>query len=193
MKEIGLFCEDDGHAQFLPPLIDRLAVSLEIEVRTHVRHAAGGAGAALTALRQYARDLTRGSVQYVDILVAAVDGNSYGPAVRKGQIERAADGYAGILVAAVPDPHIEAWFVADRTALPRVLGERGAVNVPGGRRIDYKQVVVAACRELGTLTVAGGVEYAGDIARASDLTRGGQTTPSMRSFVSDMKAALRRA
>lgn len=62
-------------------------------------------------------DLARGAEPYLDILVVAVDANCFGVRQRQNDVRKAiGDSYAGQVVVATPDPHIERWYLAVRLA-----------------------------------------------------------------------------
>lgn len=176
---------------FIEPFVVRLARTEGVGLRIIVRHSTGGAGSAIAALRQYVVDLQRGRTDYADILVVAIDANSVGVAGRRKQIQRVTGNYAGTVVMAIPDPHVEAWLLADPRALPLALGEAREIDVPA-TATNWKAELSKACSTLGTTAVAGGIEYANAIAGHMRVTVAGQNQPTIATFTSDLQAAIRR-
>lgn len=103
------------------------------------------------------------------------------------------DRYVGQLVIAVPDPHVELWYLADRRAVARVLSERFAAEVPVHKceRGRYKTALRAAFRAGGVDPVSGGVEYGEEIGRVMDLPGACRNDPALRAFVEELRRAIR--
>ena len=194
--KVGLFAEDDGHTALLSPLIERLAGDEGLQVTISERNSAGGAGMVLRSLRSYLLDLNAGREEFLDILVVARDGNCSGFTARHGEITKHVKAlYAGSLVVAVPDPHIEVWYLADPRAPSRALGGDAVAKVPTHKceRHRYKRALREAFREVGIFPVAGGVEYGSDIAGQMDLNGACRDDRSLGRFVDDLRSALRVA
>lgn len=191
-----LFAEDTGHELFVGALIRRVAAAEDVEVRVDVRNATGGQGRALVALRRYVSDLAAGRDAFVEVLVAAIDGNCHGYVERRREIEDAiGDRYPGRLVPAVPDPHVERWMLSDPRALAAALGTSTvAVDIPPYKceRGRYKAALRQAVNASGVVAPLGGAEYADDVVANLDLARVG-ADPSLARFVDDLGAALRSA
>lgn len=180
----------------LAPLIARVADDESASVRVKLRNAEGGTPQALAALRRYGRDLAGGLDSFLNALVVALDGNCQGALERKRSAEAAlGTGYPGRLVIAVPDPHVEVWYLSDPTALPGVLGERFVAEVPFHKceRHRYKEALRHACRRAGVEPVAGGVEYGAEVAAAMDLEAACQRDEGLSRFRDDLRAAIRSA
>lgn len=107
--KIALFVEDAGHLTFIRRLVERTLEDERAAAQILERNAVGGSGAVMASLRDYVRDLARGYDEFADILVTAIDGNCQRPAARVRDIRSICNraGYAGRLVCAIPDPHIE--------------------------------------------------------------------------------------
>lgn len=193
MTGIALFAEDTAHELFVSALIRRVAAEEGTTVDLAVRNATGGHGLALSALRRYTSDLAAGRDRFAEILVAAIDGNCNGHLQRRRHIEQAVgDRYAGHLVTAVPDPHVERWFLCDPAAVSRALGGTVIVEAPRYKceRGRYKTALRQAVAANGvTGPPLGGVEYAEDIAALLDLGRACAVSESFNRFIDDIRAA----
>lgn len=191
--KIGVFVEDEAHELLLVPLLRRLADMERVGVEVHTRSARGGAAVALTAARQYARDLAAQTEPFLDVLVVAVDGNCSGYVNRRDEIQRAVgERYAGDVIAAAPDPHVERWYLADPRAPSLALGRDFSAEVPAYKceRKRYKQALVEAFRQVNVEPPVGGIEYGEDIALAMDLDVACRLRDFDR-FVTDVRGAFR--
>ncbi len=194
MIEVGLFAEDEGHRSLLTGLIRRLAEDEDAAVEVRLRNAAGGSPRVRRALRQYVADLATGRDSFLDVLVVAMDANSDGVAARRQWINGlVGDSYAGTLVTAVPDPHVERWYLADPYAVSRAIDQCYRADLPPTRQRGqgYKRVLRSAFLKGGVDPPAGGPEYGEAIAAVMDL-RTACRLPELQQFVSDLRAALRR-
>lgn len=194
MIRVGLFFEDEGHRALIAPLCERLARLEEADISVELRNASGGEARALRNLRQYAIDLGRGTDRFLDVLVVALDGNCNSHHQRAGQIKQILrdGGYAGQLVVAVPDPHIERWFLADIDALSTAVGAALSAQLPGEKceRGFYKDILREAIRSGGVDPPLGGIEFGEDIAMEMDLGSFDRV-PSLQKFARSFRAALR--
>lgn len=191
-----MFAEDDGHRALLTALISRVALEEKLTVQIEVRSAEGGSGRALQTLRQYGADLSKGLDSFLEVLVVAIDGNCASGLRRRQQIDAVLrDRYPGRLVCAVPDPHVELWYLADRRALPQVLEADFPVEVPTRKceRGRYKDALRQACRQGGVEPVADGVEYGEEIAKLMDLDDARRNDDALGTFLNDLRGALRLA
>lgn len=191
--DIGIFAEDAAHEAFVAPLAVRLAVDEGVEPHIHVRSSSGGIGVALRELKQYIRDLSLGYDDFLEVLIVAIDSNCQGPAVRRKQVEAIVGGkYAGRLVLAVPDPHIERWYLADPLVVGRLFGEERGADVPAQKceRNRYKKVLREAFLPFGVDPPTGGSEYGADIVSEMDLDRALEVE-SLRAFADDLTGEIR--
>lgn len=194
MIEIGLFAEDDGHRSLLVPLVHRLAELEHAEVEVSIRNAHGGHGPAVASLKQFVRDQRRGIEPFYDILIPAIDANCTGVANRLREVNQAVgESYAGQIVPALPEPHIELWYIADPAVVGRILDTGTVAVVPPVKceRNRYKKALREAFLDAGVETLAGGVEYGEDIAVMMDLDVASQTAASFGVFVRDLCGAIR--
>jgi hypothetical protein len=191
---IGLFSEDEGHRALLESLTSRIAAEEGVEAILEVRNAQGGLGRAIKALKQYGIDLASGIDSYLEVLIVAIDGNCRGTSTRKAQIRDALGSrYPGSLVLAVPDPHVELWYLADRHAVAHVLDQNYAADVPRQKceRGRYKTALRDAFSRGGVDPVAGGIEFGGDIGQTMDLREACRNDAALNSFVGELRASLR--
>ncbi|TMC25608.1 MAG: hypothetical protein E6J32_13320 [Chloroflexi bacterium] len=194
---IGLFVEDAGHLAFIRALVERVVSAEQTEAEILERNAVGGRGAALSSLRSYLRDVTERRDVFVEILVAGIDGNCHGYQERCREIitivERAE--YPGLPVCAVPDPHVEIWYLADGQAVARACG--GVGRQPGLPRYKcepeyYKTLLREAFLVFDIDPPAGGTEFGDDIGSELVLDVARRNVESLDAFLSDLRAAIRQ-
>jgi hypothetical protein len=191
MIKVIVFGEDYAHEVVLCTLLNRLAVECKVPVEVHVRSAAGGHGRMLQELKDYVRELKRGRASLPDLFVVARDANCEGYVKRVKEITDTVEGYEGLIVPAVPDPHVERWLLIDSHAFKKVLGQGCQAPDRKCDRDRYKQLLDGAVRKAGIEPLLGGVEFADDIITAMDLDRAGGEDKSFAHLLTDLRAAFR--
>lgn len=194
---IGYFLEDVGQENFLKSLVRRIATEMRLdsdEIHHDVRNATRGRGAVQTELKDFLRDVGREQERLFDLLVVAIDGNCRG--YREGR-DKIGDivkqsRYPGSVACAVPDPHIERWYLADHVGLQQVLEVHIVSPLPAYKceRGHYKQVLRDVIRQTGVIAPLGGIEYGSDIAQALDLYAVGKADTGFKHFIDELRAGL---
>ncbi|MBC7227613.1 MAG: DUF4276 family protein [Thermoflexales bacterium] len=188
------FLEDIAHEKFVRALVRRVAEDSGIpssRINEEVRNATGGKG---TTLSEFSRFLRENQGLQIHVLVVAIDANCHKYTSRLREIRRRVKN-AGIgwqVVCAIPDPHIERWYLADPSAIPRAFQkERGlTTHLPRYKceRGWYKQALRRAIEDVaGFVPPLGGVEYGQDIAGAMDLYTAGRDDRALKHFIDDIK------
>jgi hypothetical protein len=131
------------------------------------------------------------------MIVVATDANCSGLTERKRLVEEASNGtasgrYASIVVAAIPDPHIERWLLLDSAAFKAVLGKGCSAPDQKCQRDRYKQMLRNAVRDADVMPLFGGVEHAADIVNQMNLQAVEQADTSFRSFLQALRAQLKQ-
>jgi len=193
---VDLFAEDRAHEEFLRPFILRVGRESAVDVDVRVRAARGGHGRALDELRNYQRSVARGvaGLRRPDVLVVAIDGNCqpYGRARREIEAAIGSDWHP-IAAVACPDPHIERWYMADPASFADVVGRGPRLGKRKCDRGRYKRILADTARRAGHPALLGGIEFAQDLVRQMDLYRAGKNERSLRHFLDDLSARLKRA
>ena len=109
MREIALFGEDYAHELVIGALVERIAAECNIRVQLDWRHAFGGHGEVVAQSKGYLRDLSHQGGPWTDLIIAAPDANCKGLNERRKEMSVA--GAPAPTLLAVPDPHIERWFL----------------------------------------------------------------------------------
>ena len=194
---VGYFLEDIAHEKFITALVRRVSreVGLTQQTLEHVIYnASGGKGQTMTELRRFLRDVQRGRIPPTPVLVVAIDGNCQGYTEKHNEIRRVAGdyGYAGQLVCAIPDPHIERWYMADPGGLQQAIGAGVRPVSPAYKceRGRYKRAMLDVFADVGIKPLLGGAEYGNDVVKAMDLYAAQQADPALKHFVDHLKAAL---
>lgn len=191
---LDLFAEDRAHEELLKPLIRRLGEEEDVELSVQVRSARGGHGRALTEFAAYQSWLRRGLARpgSADLIVVAIDGNCSTFTETKARIEQETrSAFRHRLVSACPDPHVERWFFADLDAFHNVVGSRPSVGTSKCEREYYKELLRTAVGDAGHRPTLGGVEFAAELVAQMDLYRAGKADRSLKTFVDDLRSALR--
>lgn len=170
-------CEDAG----LPA--DRLDVD--------VPYSRGGGS--IAALKAYLEDYGDSAA---DCFVLGSDGNCKGFVAKRKQLEKPFKGepFAQNLIYAVPDPHVERWYLVDETALSQAVGSTVAGHPPRHKcdKNHYKNLLKNAISSAGVIPLQGGAEYGDDVAFCVDLYKAGKQDQGFKAFCDDVKAwALR--
>ncbi|MFN3742807.1 MAG: DUF4276 family protein [Anaerolineales bacterium] len=189
-RRVVCFCEDIAHERFIRALIHRAAEVRSTPVEIQVLNATHGSRV-WREFRQYLREIKKGRQSVPDVLVVVIDGNCKTPAqVRRDIQEEVKKRGLEIphLVCAVPDPHIERWYVEDQQALKSILPGAKPEKLPYKCERDrYKQGLKNAIRAAGVEPSLGGAEYGEDVGKALEPSR---LDDSFRSFWNDLLAAL---
>jgi hypothetical protein len=194
----ALFLEDAGHDTFVGALVQRIAAEVGAEVSVDTRNASGGAGRAIKSLRRYLKDLDGGAEFTPDVLVIAIDADVGAFQQKRTELIDLASQCSlppERIAVAVPDPHIEAWYLCDGAAVASVAGSGATQSMlPDGKRDKtfYKAELERVFESAGVEPPLGGTEYGDEIADAIDLKQGCQRSASLDSFVSDLRAAMKQ-
>jgi hypothetical protein len=188
---IDLFCEDAAHEAFGRAFIERCAAEETLSVTLNVPTARFGLPRLKSEIAAFQSVLRRAS-GVPDLLVVMVDANDVGVPRRKREIEDALDlTLLPEVVIGLPDPYVERWFLADPASFKDHFGEAPQI-APSRARPDWKECLITALETAGEIVMQGGAEFADDIVRVMDLSRASRAVPSLGTFASDLRAALRR-
>jgi hypothetical protein len=190
-RRVDLFCEDAAHEAWARALLTRLAAQQEVEVSIQVASARFGVGRLKRELRAYEALLGKeGGLP--DLLVVIVDANAVGVAARRAEIAEAIDLEAfPVEVVGVPDPCVEHWLLADPTSFAKRFGEQPELPETGDCD-QWKAALVKVLERAGEIVTGGGGEFAEEIVEVMDLYRAGKASRSLKQFVDDLRAALKR-
>lgn len=197
---VGYFLEDRGHEMLLKALVGRIAIEKGLspgDWRDDVRAAAGGKS--IQEYRSFLKSISpKGEPVPFDIIVVASDGNCNGYLEKRNQLlgyaKRVKFPMPDILVFAIPDPHIERWYMNDPHGFSRAVGSGELSELPPYKceRGLYKKVMREAIASSGVMPQFGGYEYGEEIVKEMDLYRASKTDKSLKHFIDDLSRALTR-
>ena len=159
------------------------------EIVHNPRNAVGGRPRVSSSLRRFLRDVTHSNSPTDDILTVAIDGNCQGFTDIRAAILKVVGRaqYQGFVVCAVPDPHIEKWYLSDPGNLASTLGSNKVPNLLPYKcdRSLYKSELNQTLASIGVRAPLGGTEYGREIAQGIDLFQAGQNDSSLKHFIDD--------
>ena len=121
---IAYFLEDVGQEAIIPPLVKRLIREAnKPEENFEHRTLSARGGGSISAYKRFLVDARRRMHLPADLLVVGSDGNCQGFAKRRDEIKaEAADPPYPNVITAVPDPHVERWYLLDIPAFSEATG-----------------------------------------------------------------------
>lgn len=194
---IGFFLEDIGQENFIKSLVIRIAEEARFDagrLTFDVRSASGGSSVAITRFKQFLRECAAVSAAHFDVLIVCIDGDRKGATEVTRQLKEFAERsvYGGIIIYAIPEPHIEKWYLADLSACQQAIGALEQPKCPPlkSEKDRYKRALIDAIRGAGVTPLQGGAEYGAEIAAKMNLYDAGKNDDSLGRFIGDMKTAL---
>jgi hypothetical protein len=193
MARANLFCEDSGHELYARALLKRLADEEALALQLVPRSTRGGHGRAISELRAWQRALRKGlQTSRGDLLVVLIDANCQGWHAARHEVTAAIDTTLfPRVVVGCPDPHVERWCLADPAAVQQVIGTNAAPDPDKCERGLYKRILEDALLAADLPILGDPMDYAPELVRATDLYSAAKRQPSIGSFVSELRAALR--
>lgn len=197
---IGYFLEDRGHEALLKAFVGRVAREKGFRSADRlddVRSSTGGKS--IQAYRSFLKYLRRVPGPFpFDLLIVASDGNCKGYVDKKRQLmssaEKAVVQHLDRLVFAIPDPHIERWYMADPKAFNRAFGS-GTLPVCPPYKCEKGHYKKAMQDAIATSTIRpqfGGYEYGEKIVEKMDLYAAAKADPSLKHFIDELRDAMER-
>ncbi|RMH95473.1 MAG: hypothetical protein D6681_13100, partial [Calditrichaeota bacterium] len=119
------FFEDIAQERFVRALVRRAIQNKEDSIEEYVLNATRGSRV-WVEFRQFLWDLKQGQTPFPDVLIVVIDGNCRGHRqVQQDIMQEVWKKQVGVpaekVVCAVPDPHIERWYLEDQRALTSIL------------------------------------------------------------------------
>jgi hypothetical protein len=191
MPDLLLFVEDTAQERLVGGLAARMAHELGVPVNIRARSARGGYAKVLGQLQDYAADVEAGRTDLADGIIIAADANCQGYLSRRNDILRRLGKYSNFAVCAIPDPHIERWFLLDSSAFKRVVGHGCKAPDEKCEKERYKRMLNQAVLEAGVEPLLGGIEYAEDLVRELNFQTAGKDD-SFGRFLTELRNWLNR-
>jgi hypothetical protein len=188
---IHLFCEDVAQESWARAIVERVAREEEVEVTIRTVSAKLGIPRLKHELRAYSAT-ARETAGLPDLLVVLVDANTVGRAARLeevvGSVELGAFPHAAV---GIPDPCIERWFLADPSSFAQRFSSPERPATPSDCE-SWKRELEAALLRAEEIVVGGGAEFADEIVEVMDFFRAGKESPTLKTFVEDVRGAIRQ-
>jgi hypothetical protein len=197
--DIIYFLEDRAQEGFIKALVEKVANETGIpnEVLRHMVRSARRGSRVIAEFRKFLKDARRLGSPGADLIVVSVDGNCKGYNDRVKQLNRylrPTDWFQSRILYAVPDPHIERWYLMDQKALKEGIGVDKAPEMPPYKckKGHYKQILNKALRDAGIQSLLGGPEYAEKIiGNILDLRLFAEKNAGLEKFIQDLQKGLR--
>ena len=193
---VAFFLEDIGQEAIIPPLFRRVAAEEGMQpdqLECQVLHSRRGGSVA--AFAKFLKDAKKSRIVSANLLVVGWDGNCKGFANRRDQILAKATGspFAEV-IAAVPDPHVERWYLLDIPALSNAAGVHIALSqVPVKCEKNlYKTLLRQAFDNTEVTPPLGGIEYGERVAERMNLYAAAKQDHGLADFIDKARAWLRQ-
>lgn len=184
-KTLG-FCEDYAHEMFITGIFERFNLRIEI------RNSTGGSRV-WNSLGRFIENIKKGIEDMPDILVVVIDGdcNKYTEVRdRISYLIESKNVNIPCLVVAIPEPHIERWYIEDQQAIQNAIGKVNYIKPKYKcERHYYKNILRELIRSANVDSpLLGGVEYGKEIAKNLNPN---MMDNSFKSFWQDLRSALK--
>ncbi len=188
--KVFYFLEDIGHEFFIKALIERVCHNVQID---HIiRNASGGKGRVLTELKNFLWDM-KGSL-LDGFLIVAIDSNcSPYKEMRKKIAKIVGENLSTLYALAIPNPHIERWYMLDTSALNKILGVKKTQPVKKAKckKDYYKNLFDKIIKESNKVAPLGAPDFAEEIVQEMDLYEAGKNDSSFKQFIDDVKRLVK--
>jgi len=192
---IVYFVEDIAHEGIIKALVEKVAREKSIDVKnlTHDFRSSRGGSKFIKAFESFLEDVEKAGFSDADFLVVVKDGNckGYTECIKRLQ-KKIKEGHPlrDRVVYAVPNPHIERWYVMDQRAFKKGVGLGKAPNLPPYKceKDYYKRVIRQALESANIKSLLGGVEFAERIVdEVQDLELLFRDAPDLGRFVDELR------
>ncbi len=190
--QVVMFLEDIAHEKLLRGFVNRAATELGVPIQIRVRNATHGSRV-WPELRQTIQAIQKGKDPLPDLFLVAIDANCKGFQTVRHQIEQELEPLSIPLVCAIPDPHIERWYLEDLKAWKQILPGAKPQQLSYKCEQDrYKKYLKECILAAGVKPTLGGAEYGLDLAQTIDVYQLGKQDPSFKHFWDELKSELKR-
>lgn len=195
-RRVAFFLEDSAQEAIIPPLFSRLAAEAQwTQNELDLRVLSARGGGSLRAFRDFLKDARQRGHLNADLLIVGVDANCKGFTVRRDLVVKAAGRsttYPAVITA-IPDPHVERWYLLDLSALGKAAGTPIAASVPAYKceKNHYKTLLKAAFANSGITPPLGGLEYGPLVAQHMDLFAAAKQDHGLSDYVEKVRAWLK--
>jgi len=194
------FLEDRAHEGFIKALVERVAAEegVSADRLIHDVRSARHGSQVLNQYRKFLRALLKTVTIQADAVIVALDGNCKGYNDRKKELDKHLKTDHPLqekVVYAIPDPHIERWYIMDQQAFRDGTGITNPPALPSYKckKDYYKQILTQALVDSNIHSLLGGAEYAEKIVgHIKNLETFASKDASAQFFIRDLKTLLRQ-
>lgn len=194
--KIVFFLEDSAQEVFITALVKRLIT----DEGKHLDHYEllvlnSRGGKSIAAYKDFVRQGKKRGYLGADLLIVGSDGNCNGFLKRRQQLLDASENITyPEVITAVPDPHVERWYLLDCEALANAAGIPIQVVSPTVKcdKNRYKTLLRKAFTDRGLEPPLGGLEYGALVAESMDIYAAGAIDHSLRDFIEQVRSWLKR-
>ena len=190
MRNINLFVEDEAHEDFLTAMVQRFADDYSIEIIIKASSVRGGHGKVIAELKQYQRDLQRDQENLPDLIIVGTDSNCTSLLEREKEIKQIISDFTSLVISAIPEPHIERWFLLDSEAFKTVFGKGCPTPDYKCEQDRYKRMLLDAINQAGPVPLDG-IERVKDLVNAMNLQRVAQSDKSIERLLNALQRQFR--
>jgi hypothetical protein len=188
--KVRIFVEDIAQETIIKRIFIRLCEENGLDSnRLDVEVPYSKGGGSIKAMSDYLKDF--GEDNAGDCFVLGSDGNCKGFTKKRNMLEKNVK-QSHLLdktIFAIPDPHIERWYLVDENALSNAVGERVAGNPPGHKcdKGFYKNLLKSSISKTGVIPMQGGAEFGADVGNLMDFYKAGKQDQGLKYFVESVR------
>lgn len=190
------FLEDSAQEALIPNLVLRLIVEEGKNPHDYeLKVLSARGGGSIRAYKEFIKGVKKRKAPAADVLVVGSDGNCNGFTKRRAQLNSAAkDVPYSTVITAIPDPHIERWYLLDNQALAEAAGVPIKAMPPTAKcdKRHYKKLLKETFARHDLSPPLGGAEYGPRVAAAINLYAAGVADHAFRDFTDQVRSWLRQ-
>lgn len=193
---VVFFLEDHAQEALIPNIVGRLINEERknpIDYDLRVLSARGGGS--IRAYKEFIKGVKKRKTPAADVLIVGSDGNCNGFVKRRTQLNDAAKGVPySTVITAIPDPHVERWYLLDSQALAGAAGVPVQAAPPNAKcdKGHYKKLLKDAFAQHNLFPPLGGAEYGPRVAETMDLYAVGVFDHALRDFIEQVRGWLKQ-
>jgi len=189
------FLEDGAQEALIPHLVERLISEESKNPDDYCLRVLLSRRRFYSAYKDFIKQVKKRASLDADVLIVGSDGNCNGFAKRRSQLleVKGTMPYPQV-IAAIPDPHIERWYLLDNQALAKAA-DVPVQAIPPSAKCDkshYKKLLKDAFAKQGLFPPLGGAEYGPRVAKFMDLYLAGTLDHALRDFIDQVRAWLKQ-
>jgi len=196
------FLEDRAQEGFIKSLVKKVAKEESIPdgyLYHDIRSARGGSRI-INEFRKFLSNIEKMDISELDIiLIVSLDGNCKGYNERVKQLDKYIkedNPFKNKVIYAIPDPHIERWYLMDQKALKSGIGLVKVPKLPPYKckKSYYKQLLNNTLKESNVTSLLSGAEYAERIVDCIEkLEVLSRQDVGFKIFIKDLRRMFRKS